>query len=666
MCGWLPLQPALQLWKHQRLRQKLTLGVWLSIIPFTIAGSSLALWNAHNMVTRQWERRSLKDLELINGITTTWDKSTLDFLTYLADQDEIKNLDASASSKELRNSQKSSRYYNLLVFNTEGQVIANTKANQVGDQAHLPTPEVIRKEAWFESAMAGVSKSWLTLYDTSDHAFAISAVPIRPPNGDRRSRPIGVLAAQIRLSRLDATSGIGSVFSATGNAQSNTDTLIDLDKGLHKGIAALLILAPGGVHFIGHPGMPEHYRKGMLDTKQTRNSRWWPVIEAALKPGSTKETRVLNIDGTDFVLAIRRDSPSRSAALLIDQDTKFRNVNTLFAWFWLVNLIALGLSSIVIYRICGALSQPVDQAGEALAAISQGHFDIKLPEESSDVGRLFNYINQASDQLKHYLQESTHHAITEAQLCQARRIQDDFLIKDLPNRREISLAASFDPAYEIGADWYDAIALDDTVFFVVADVCDKGIPSALYMSVFRSLLRHNIINEFNDNNDPATTILNALSGVNRYMAKTHGMTAMFATVFVGGYTVGTRQLNYIVAGHEAPLVLHDQQIETLTLGGPAVGLFHDCVFKPQRCQLDPGSILLAYSDGLPDSRNPEGTALGNERIRTILNERNSKDWTASELLQRLRQAALDHMNTGDQFDDLTLMTVKIESSGPAA
>jgi serine phosphatase RsbU (regulator of sigma subunit) len=58
--------------------------------------------------------------------------------------------------------------------------------------------------------------------------------------------------------------------------------------------------------------------------------------------------------------------------------------------------------------------------------------------------------------------------------------------------------------------------------------------------------------------------------------------------------------------------------------------------------------------------------LGNERIRTILNERNSKDWTASELLQRLRQAALDHMNTGDQFDDLTLMTVKIESSGPAA
>jgi len=123
------------------------------------------------------------------------------------------------------------------------------------------------------------------------------------------------------------------------------------------------------------------------------------VIEAALQPGATQETRLLTIDGTDFVLAIRRDSAERSVALLIDQDTKFRNVNTLFTWFWLVNLIALGLSSLVIHRICSALSEPVDKAGEALAAISRENFETKLPEESSDVGRLFTYINQASDQL---------------------------------------------------------------------------------------------------------------------------------------------------------------------------------------------------------------------------------------------------------------------------
>jgi len=223
------------------------------------------------------------------------------------------------------------------------------------------------------------------------------------------------------------------------------------------------------------------------------------------------------------------------------------------------------------------------------------------------------------------------------------------LTKDLPNRPELSLAASFDPTYEIGADWYDAIDLDDTVYFVVANVCDKGIPSALYMSVFRSLLRHNIINEYQSNHGiitPCEIILNALHGVNRYMAKTHGMTAMFATMFIGGYSINTHQLSYIVAGHEAPLVLRDQQLEALKLGGPAVGVFHDCVFTPHHCQLDPGALLLAYSDGLPDSRNPDGIAFGDERIHTILTERSSQEWTAADLLARLRQAALDYMGGG--------------------
>ena len=650
-------------WKRQRLRQKLTLGVWFAIIPFSVAGSSLALWNAHNMMTRQWEKRSLVDVELINSVITAWSNTNRVYLESLASA--INNLDPIAIRDELDRHQNAWKNDNLVVINPNGQIIASTQTKEAGEKAYLPDAKTIQQEKWFQRAMAGIPNTWATSYNTAANAYGISAVPIWPSNAKKSGRPAGVLVDQIRLNKLDELSGLGSIFTATVNAQPNSVSLIDLDKGLNTGMAAMIILKPGSAHFIGHQDMNERYRQRMLDPSQTRRSRWWPVIEAALQPGATQETRLLTIDGTDFVLAIRRDSAERSVALLIDQDTKFRNVNTLFAWFWLVNLIALGLSSLVIHRICSALSEPVDKAGEALAAISRGNFETKLPEESSDVGRLFTYINQASDQLKHYLEDATHHAVTEEQINQARRIQDNFLTKDLPNRPEFSLAASFDPAYEIGADWYDAIDLKDTVYFVVADVCDKGIPSALYMSVFRSLLRHNIINEHERNHGgipPREIILNALSGVNRYMAKTHGMTAMFATVFVGGYSINTHQLSYIVAGHEAPLLLRDQQLEALKLGGPAVGLFHDCVFTPHACQLDPGALLLAYSDGLPDSRNPDGIGFGDERIRTILAERSSQEWTAADLLARLRQAALDHMGGGDHFDDLTLMTIKIEAN----
>ena len=95
------------------------------------------------------------------------------------------------------------------------------------------------------------------------------------------------------------------------------------------------------------------------------------------------------------------------------------------------------------------------------------------------MGRLFNYVNQASIQLQAYLADAKAHAITDNQLEEARRIQADFLIRDLPSTPVVELAAMFQPAYQIGADWYDALERDGVVFVVVADDCDKGIPSAL-------------------------------------------------------------------------------------------------------------------------------------------------------------------------------------------
>jgi hypothetical protein len=199
------------------------------------------------------------------------------------------------------------------------------------------------------------------------------------------------------------------------------------------------------------------------------------------------------------------------------------------------------------------------QPRAALSRISHGDFGEPLPTDSSDVGRLFNYVNQASSQLQAFLADAKAHAITDTQLEEARRIQADFLIRDLPSSPQVELAAMFDPAYQIGADWYDALERDGVVFVVVADVCDKGIPSALYMSVFRSLLRLSLVKEWDLCHEPCRAICRAIGTVNTYMAETHGSTAMFATAFVGAYDPQHQQLSYVVAGHEAPLVLQGLQ-----------------------------------------------------------------------------------------------------------
>ena len=653
---WFSKQP----WRHLRLRQKLTLGVWLSIIPFSVAGSSLALWNAHRMAIYQWQRLAIKHVDLITELGTSRENAMLNYLKSEAKVQELIDLDPLSASQELEKSKRRWPSYDFAVFDARGKTIATSFSQK---REGFNTEQMsISNAKWFRQTMKGETNSWLEKLDKSETSFVISATPIRRINAKENTQPIAILANQIKLSSYDRDTGLDLISLSTSSSQAVTSKLLDPGQADPEGIAVMIIQKPGTIHFIGQKNMSETDRTSMLDPAKAKRSRWRAVIKKALQPGAEKETKTLAINGKEYLLTIKRITPSTSIALIIDQETALENVNTLFGWFWVISLIALCMSSVVIYRICSALSKPVDQAGEALAAISQGKFETKLPTNASDLGRLFSYINQASDQLKAYVAASSKQAVMEAQLSEARRIQDDFLIKDLPWRPEISIAASFTPAYEIGADWYDAIEIGHTIYFVVADVCDKGIPSALYMSVFRSLLRQNIINENKNSDDQAEVLCKALSAVNNYMAMTHGDTAMFATIFVGAYTITSRCMSYIVAGHEAPLLLHDRHLEELKLGGPAVGLFKDAIYTPHQCNIETGSLVLAYSDGLLDSRNAKGTALGSEKIQTILLEQSSYQWSTRELMERLKHEELNHRGETEQFDDLTLMVIKIEAT----
>jgi sigma-B regulation protein RsbU (phosphoserine phosphatase) len=299
-----------------------------------------------------------------------------------------------------------------------------------------------------------------------------------------------------------------------------------------------------------------------------------------------------------------------------------------------------------------------------LEHISQGDFSLELPAARGAHGKLFSYVNRASAQLKAYLADSEALTVTNAQLHQARRIQDDFLIQNLPCSETVDLAASFNPAYEIGADWYDAITAHPFTIVVVADVCDKGVPSALYMSVFRSLLRLNLQREFNvPDGDAGNKLRQALISVNRYMADNHGSTGMFATAFVGAYDPGQHRLSYVVAGHESPLIHQRGVVSELALGGPALGVFAQATFQPGHCQLEPGSYLLAFSDGLPDARNSHGDAFGHARVRALFAQLAAAEPSAQSLLDEVSAAALSHIDEAEQFDDLTLLTLRVLKHG---
>jgi len=311
--------------------------------------------------------------------------------------------------------------------------------------------------------------------------------------------------------------------------------------------------------------------------------------------------------------------------------------------------------------VARAISRPISVAGRALQTISTGDFDVQVSATTDDeIGGLLRNVQLTADRLKAYLKEVTSFAITQRQIDTAKAIQQDFLLPSLPTDPAYDVEAFSRPALEIGADWYDMVDVGDYAVLVVADVCDKGVPSALYMSVFRSLIRSKLLDRSADlysSANACAAIRDAIEQTNNYMASNQNASMMFATVFIAAVNKQSGLVHYVCAGHESPVVKRSTGLEMLaTVSGPAIGLFAGSQYSVASTTLSPGDALVIYSDGLIDARNPGNEGWGVQRLRDLLSV--AKAETASQLMQTIVNSVDGHMADAEQFDDLTVMVFR--------
>ena len=254
----------------------------------------------------------------------------------------------------------------------------------------------------------------------------------------------------------------------------------------------------------------------------------------------------------------------------------------------------------------------------------------------------------------------------------ARNIQRDFLPESLPVALEVQLEAVLHPAREVSGDFYDAFTLEpsSTMVLVVGDVCDKGFGAALFMALFRSLIRasadpvgggaiqmiggrRTIVRQSLEAAAPADLLTRVAGFTNDYIARLHGRANMFATVFLAALTPRTGQFDYVNAGHEPAIVLGaDGAMRELRPTGAALGLMPDQVFTAGSGTLAPGDCLFAFTDGLVEARNPTGEAFGAERLRAALRANGTDP-------AKLVSGVMDALNTftgeAEPHDDVTLL-----------
>lgn len=271
----------------------------------------------------------------------------------------------------------------------------------------------------------------------------------------------------------------------------------------------------------------------------------------------------------------------------------------------------------------------------------------------------------------------------EQELEIGREIQRSFLPDGMPVLPGWELASYFQAARAVSGDFYDAFRLSSAkkVGLVVADVCDKGVGAALFMGLFRSLIRAFADQHYSlrwmdmlpeadrarQGQDGlgrrrsmlsagATALRTTMQLTNQYIATNHGDANMFATIFFAVLDPASGQLIYANGGHLPPVLLRaGGTIERLMPTGPAVGLLPDIDYELEHIQLEPGDLLVGFTDGAPDALDPDRSFFTEDRlVRSI----GTSPGSAQDSIDHLRSALEEHMCGADQYDDITLLALR--------
>lgn len=254
----------------------------------------------------------------------------------------------------------------------------------------------------------------------------------------------------------------------------------------------------------------------------------------------------------------------------------------------------------------------------------------------------------------------------ERELEIGRQIQAGFLPEALPQPPGWEIVAHFQAAREVAGDFYDAfpISYGQRVGLVLGDVCGKGVGAALFMTLFRSLIRASASQIYFTNSDlpepvlsdDGATLKNTVTLTNNYVATTHRRASMFASLFLGLLNPATGSLIYVNGGHESPLIIGPAGVKTsLEPTGPVVGIFPNIDFKIEQAHMEPGDILFVFTDGVTDALDPAGMMFTRERLGELLEHSFS---SAADLLHQIETDLRAHVAGANQFDDITMLAVR--------
>lgn len=273
----------------------------------------------------------------------------------------------------------------------------------------------------------------------------------------------------------------------------------------------------------------------------------------------------------------------------------------------------------------------------------------------NEIAELSGDLAEMAEELNEYMIRDKQAAVKEehdrTELALAGRIQASMLpsvFPPYPERKDFEIYASMTPAKEVGGDFYEFFLVDDSHLCVmIADVSGKGIPAALFMMAAKILLEHNV----KMGKSPAQVLYDVNTAICNKSVED-----MFITVWLGIIDLDAEKVTCANAGHEYP-ILKKQEGDYEIIKDKhdlVLGAMKEVHYREYELQMEPGSALFLYTDGLSEALNADNEMFGTERITEELNKDPHR--TPEEVIQDMKEAVAEYVGGREPSDDLTMVS----------
>ena len=308
-------------------------------------------------------------------------------------------------------------------------------------------------------------------------------------------------------------------------------------------------------------------------------------------------------------------------------------------------------------KLTRSITRAVADIYEGTRKVQAGDFSHRIPlrKNKDQLSELAGSFNSMTGRIQDLIVEVKEKERLENELAIARDVQSQLFPKEVPHLKTLELWGGCQPARTVSGDYYDFVALDSGhAALAIGDISGKGISAALLMAHIQSALRSQFMyrnGQVNGSSSPSRIL--AILNDHLY---TSSAPEKYATFFLGLYTEESGQLVYTNAGHLAPMLLRRGKVQRLAGEGFPVGLFPHVQYDQQSIGLEPGDLLVGFTDGVTETPNRAAEEWGDGRLTDLLIRLADKplDQIASEITSSVTAWAGDM----ERHDDTTLVLAR--------